>query len=114
VEGPKGTQTVVLINVQDPAFTSSTSDQVTLNLPSSFQHASQVVLRSGDPAGLASTNASAITVGGRQVLLDGSSSGRPSGAAVDVDHKTASVAVAPGTAAIVTFSHHEDDDRGDD
>jgi len=106
VEGPRGTLTAVLINVQDPASATSTTDAVTLNLPSAFQQARQVTLRSSDPAGLASTSAAAITLGGRQVLADGASTGTPTAVPVDVRHKSATVEVAPGTASIVTFSHH--------
>lgn len=105
VEGPTGTTTVVLINVQDPSSTTSTSDAVTVKLPSAFQKASQVTLQSGDPAGLSSTNASAITLGGRQVMPNGASTGKPTSVPVDVEHKSATVTVAPGTASIVTFSH---------
>jgi len=106
VEGPRGETTVVLINVQDPSSTTSTSDAVTVNLPSTFQKASQVVLRSTDPAGLGSMNASAISLGGSQVLPNGASTGTPTSVPVDVQHKSATVTVAPGTASIVTFGHH--------
>jgi len=106
VEGPRGTTTVVLINVQDPAAATSTSDAVTVNLPSAFQKASQVTVQSSDPAGLSSTDAAAITLGGRQVLPSGASTGTPAAVPVEVHHKTATVTVAPGTASIVTFSHH--------
>jgi len=105
-EGPRGETTVVLINVQDPSSTTSTSDAVTVNLPSTFQKASQVVLRSTDPAGLGSMNASAISLGGSQVLPNGASTGTPTSVPVDVQHKSATVTVAPGTASIVTFGHH--------
>jgi len=106
VEGPRGTTTVVLINVQDPSSTTSTSDAVKVNLPSAFQKASQVVLRSTDPAGLSSLNASTISLGGSQVLPNGASTGTPKSVPVDVQHKSATVNVAPGTASIVTFGHH--------
>ncbi len=106
VEGPRGETTVVLINVQDPSSTTSTSDAVTVNLPSAFQKASQVTLKSTDSAGLASLKASAISLGGQQVKPSGASTGTPKAVAVNVEHKSATVTVAPGTASIVTFGHH--------
>lgn len=105
VEGPRGTTTVVLINVQDPSTPTSTSDAVTVNLPSAFQGASQVVLRSTDPVGLGSLKASAISLGGQQVLPNGASTGAPTSVPVDVTHKSATITVAPGAASIFTFGH---------
>ncbi|HEX6443986.1 MAG TPA: glycosyl hydrolase family protein [Streptosporangiales bacterium] len=105
VESRDGKLTVVLINVQDPASSSSTGDAVTLRLPGSQGTAgSAVTLRSSAPGGLGSTDASAITLGGRTVGPDGIASGSPRHIRVEVGRDgSANVVVAPGTAQILTF-----------
>lgn len=105
VKEKAGTLTVVLINVQDPAHPDSTQDAVTLNLPSAYGTGSQVTLRSAAPEGLASLDAAQIALGGRTVSPAGVATGAPQSTAVAVDHRSATVTVAPGTAQIVTFSH---------
>ncbi|WP_270888234.1 glycosyl hydrolase family 79 C-terminal domain-containing protein [Pedococcus sp. 5OH_020] len=107
VEGPQGTVTAVLVNVQDPTSLTSTADAVTLTLPSTFQKAEQVTLKSDAPGGLSSTDASAISLGGRQVLANGAADGVPTSVPADVQQKSATVTVPAGTASIVTFSHDE-------
>jgi hypothetical protein len=105
VESRDGKLTVVLVNVQDPASSTSTGDAVTLHLPGSQGTAgSSVTLRSSAPGGLGSTDASAITLGGRTVGPDGIASGSPEHTRVAVSQDdTANVTVAPGTAQILTF-----------
>ncbi|MEV4813544.1 glycosyl hydrolase family 79 C-terminal domain-containing protein [Micromonospora avicenniae] len=105
VEGKAGALTVVLINVQDPARTESTHDAVTLNLPAAYRTGRQVTLRSAAPEGLASLDAGQISLGGQTVAPTGVASGTPQAVTVPVDHRSATVTVAPGTAQIVTFSH---------
>jgi hypothetical protein len=101
-----GSLTFVLVNVQDPSSADSTSDAVTLNLPTSYRSGRALTLASSAPGGLASLDASAITLGGRSV----NASGIPAGAArytpVGVHGTTSTVTVAPGTAQIVTFARH--------
>ncbi|MFG1834258.1 glycosyl hydrolase family 79 C-terminal domain-containing protein [Micromonospora chersina] len=104
VKGNADTLTVVLINVQDPTRVGSTNDAVTLNLPSAYHTGSQVTLRSTAPEGFASLDAGQISLGGQTVSPAGVASGTPQAAAVPVDHRSATVTVAPGTAQIVTFS----------
>ncbi|HEY8455698.1 MAG TPA: glycosyl hydrolase family 79 C-terminal domain-containing protein [Actinopolymorphaceae bacterium] len=103
LKGSKGTMTVVLINVQDPASATSTTDRVTLRLPSPYRAGRQVVLRSAAPEGLASTDVWAITLGGHRVLPSGVATGRPKATPVDVAGKTVTVTVPPGTASIVSL-----------
>jgi hypothetical protein len=106
VEGPEDSITAVLVNVQDPATTGSTADEVTLTLPSAFDSAKRVTLASTDPTGLASVDPSAITLGEQQVDATGRPTGHPSATPVTLDgHRSATVSVAPGTAALVTFTH---------
>jgi hypothetical protein len=103
VREPDGTLTVVLINVQDPATTGSAADEVTLNLPAPYRRAHQVTLRSTGAGGLASLDASQITLGSRTVGSTGAASGRPVAAPVGVDGTSSTVTVPAGTAQIVTF-----------
>jgi hypothetical protein len=104
VESRDNMLTVVLVNVQDPASSSSTGDAVTLHLPGSRGTAgSAVTLQSSAPGGLGSTDASAITLGGRTVGPDGIASGSPRHTRVEVGPDgSANVTVAPGTAQILT------------
>lgn len=104
VKGNGDTLTVVLINVQDPARAASTTDAVTLNLPSAYHAGSQVTLRSAAQEGLASLDAGRISLGGQTVSPAGAPSGAPQSAAVPVELRSATVTVAPGTAQIITFS----------
>jgi hypothetical protein len=83
----------------------SADQRVTLNLPSSYRGARQVTLRSSAPEGLASLDASRITLGGQTVSPAGLPTGTPQSAPVLVEHGSSAVTVAPGTAQIVTFSH---------
>lgn len=103
VEGPGSQVSVVLINLQDPASAASTTDAVTVHLPGVYDHASAVTLASADPAGLASLDASAITLGGRQVDAGGTAVGGWSREPVAVHGSSVSADVAPGTARIVTL-----------
>lgn len=105
VKSPNGDLTMILINVQDPTSSASTNDAVTLNLPTSYGEGRSVTLQSSAAAGLSSTDASAITLGGRTVAPSGVASGAPQAVAVDVQHRASTVTVAPGTAQIVTFSN---------
>ncbi|MGH3388250.1 MAG: glycosyl hydrolase family 79 C-terminal domain-containing protein [Actinomadura sp.] len=105
VKGKAGALTAVLINVQDPAKAESTNDRITLRLPSSYGAAQAVTLASSAPEGLASLDASRITLGGSTVNPAGLPTGSPQSTEVPVDHRTATVTVAPGTAQIITFSH---------
>jgi hypothetical protein len=100
VESDTGGLTMVLINVQDPA--AGTRDAVTLTLPRSY-HLGRSVLLTGT-GGLASTDASGITLGGRTVSTNGMQSGTPDWTSVPVDGRTTSVTVAPGTAQVISFS----------
>ncbi len=104
VEGPHGTLTMVLVNVQDPASAESTEDVVTVRLPSRFAKGRQVTLASTAPGGLSSTDASAVTLGGRSVSPAGVASGPPHATPVPVSGTSSTVTVAPGTAAIVTLT----------
>ncbi|MER7443482.1 glycosyl hydrolase family 79 C-terminal domain-containing protein [Micromonospora avicenniae] len=105
VLGRDGALTVVLINVQDPAVAGSTADTVELNLPVAYRQAGAVTLRSNAPDGLASLDASRITLGGQQISPAGTATGAPESTVVLVDHRSATVSVAPGTAQLVTFSN---------
>jgi hypothetical protein len=105
VLGLDGALTVVLINVQDPAVVGSTADTVAVNLPAAYRDGRAVTLRSSAPDGLASLDASRITLGGQQVSPAGTATATPESTVVPVDHRSATVSVAPGTAQLVTFSH---------
>lgn len=105
VKSQGGELTVVVINVQDPADPTSTDASVTLNLPSSFDDARQVTLASEDPVGLASLDARRITLGGRSVSAAGLPTGEPRSTTVEVDDRTSTLIVEPGSAQIVTYSH---------
>jgi hypothetical protein len=100
-----GALTVVLINVQDPAAAGSTTDTVALNLPTAYRDARAVTLRSSAADGLASLDASRITLGGQQISPAGTATGTPESTVVPVDHRSATISVEPGTARLVTFSH---------
>lgn len=104
VQSANNTLTMVLINVQDPADSASTTDSVQLDLPASYQAAgSSVTLQSSAPGGLASLDASAITLGGRRAVFDGAPPGAVDHTTVQVNDGAATVDVAPGTAQLVTF-----------
>ncbi len=105
VRGRDGKLTVVLVNVTDPASDAATDDVVNLTLPGRFHAGRALTLASSAPGGLASTDASAITLGGRSVDSSGTATGRERTGAVPVTRSgAATVTVAPGTAQIVTFS----------
>jgi hypothetical protein len=101
VQAPDGTLTMVLVNVQDPAAPASTDDAVTVNLPPGRAGGRAVTLRSS--GGLASLDASAITLGGARVSDRGVPSGVPGATPVPVTGGQATITVAPGTAQIITF-----------
>jgi hypothetical protein len=103
VEDRNGGLTMVLINIQDPAA-STGDDDVTVNLPSAYRRGRAVTLRTSAADGLASLDASAIRLGGRTISDRGVPSGRPEATPVRVAGGRSTVAVAPGTAQIVTFS----------
>lgn len=106
IESRNGTLTVVLINVQDSADAAATSDAVTLHLPAGYRRSgSAQTLKSSDPAGLASTDAAAITLGGRHALASGGAAAAAHHTAVAVRAGAAAITVAPATAQIVTFAH---------
>jgi hypothetical protein len=104
VEGKHGELTLVLINVQDPAAAGSTTDKVNLTLPGDYHGGKQVTLRSSAPQGLASSDASAITLGGRQIRPNGTSTGTPVGHPFTVHGDSFTAEVAPGTAQLVTLT----------
>jgi len=104
VEDRHGGLTVVLINVQDPAAADSTADQVTLGLPGWYRHGEQVTLRSSDPAGLASSDAAKVSLGGRQIRPNGTATGAPAGQQVRVHGDTFTSTVQPGTAHVITLT----------
>jgi hypothetical protein len=104
VESPDHTLTIILINVQDPSSPTSTTDSITVDLPASYHAAgSAVTLNSSAPGGFASTDASAITLGGRRAVFDGSPPGPFDHTTLPVDDGVARLTVAPGTAQIVTL-----------
>jgi hypothetical protein len=107
VIGRDGTLTMVLVNVQDPSSADSTADAVTVNLPTDYRSAKAVTLASSAAGGLASLDASAITLGGRSVTPSGVATGHLQSTSVAVHGTTSSVTVAPGTAQLVTFSRHD-------
>lgn len=104
IQSVNNTLTVVLINVQDPAAATSTADPVRIALPHPYYASgSAVTLSSSDPAGFASLDASAITLGGRHAPIDGTPAPATRQTTVPVRHDQAAIDVAPGTAQIVTF-----------
>jgi hypothetical protein len=105
IKGRQGKLTVVLINVTDPASANATTDAVTVGLPGHLRGGRATTLSSSAPGGLASTDASAITLGGRTVTPSGTPSGTFRSTYVPVSHTgSATIDVAPGTAQIITFS----------
>ncbi len=103
VETPNHTLTMVLINVQDPSKRGRT-DSVRLELPGSDHTAgSAITLKSSAPGGLASTNASGITLGQRRAVFNGAPPAAFDRSTVPIDEGAATVNVAPGTARIITF-----------
>ncbi|MGH3380042.1 MAG: glycosyl hydrolase family 79 C-terminal domain-containing protein [Actinoallomurus sp.] len=106
VKSRNGQLTMVLVNVQDPATAGTTDDAVTVNLPSAYRGGSAVTLRSAAAGGLASLDPSGITLGGRTISDRGVPSGRPGTTPVSVSGGRSTIAVAPGTAQIITFSAH--------
>jgi hypothetical protein len=103
VKSRNGQLTMVLINIQDPATSTSTTDTVTVNLPSAYRGGSAVTLQSTAAGGLASLDASGITLGGRSISDRGVQSGRPSATQVHVTGGQSTISVAPGTTQIITF-----------
>lgn len=104
VEGADDSLTMVLINVQDPSSPTGTTDAVELDLPESAHAAGlATTLQSSAPGGFASTDASAITLGGRHAVFNGDPPGALDQTLVPVHGGTATVDVAPGTAQIVRF-----------
>jgi hypothetical protein len=83
----------------------STHDRVTLQLPSWYRTGRQVTLQSSAPEGFASLDASRITLGGQTVSPAGIATGTPRSTTVQVDHRSSTVTVAPGTAQIISFTH---------
>ena len=104
VQGLAGELTTVLINVQDPASATATSDTVTLTLPLAYRTGRAVALASSSPGGLGSTDATGISLGGQTISTTGTASGVPAGTAVAVKGKSSTITVAPGTAQLVTFT----------
>jgi hypothetical protein len=104
VKSRNGQLTMVLVNIQDPATATSTSDAVTVNLPSAYRGGSAVTLRSTAPGGLASLDASGVTLGGRSISDRGVPSGHPATTPMRVAGGQSTITVAPGTAQIITFS----------
>jgi hypothetical protein len=103
VRSDSGALSLVLVNIQDPASTTSTTDAVTVQLPTRYLRGHALTLASGDPAGLASLDVSRISLGGQRVDGSGEATGTPHGDPVAVHGTTATVDVAPGTARIVTL-----------
>lgn len=105
IKDRQGKLTVVLINVTDPASANATTDSVTVGLPGHMRGGRATTLSSSAPGGLASTDASAITLGGRTVTSSGTPSGTFRSSYVPVSSTgSATIDVAPGTAQIITFS----------
>lgn len=102
VRGDRGNVSVVLVNVTDPAA-GGAAEAIILHLPGRFRGGQALTLRSAAPDGLASTDATAIALGGRTVDARGVPSGPPRSTPVTVGGDTATVTVAPGSAQIVTF-----------
>ncbi len=99
-----GELTIVLINVQDPASATATSDTVALTLPLAYRSGRAVTLASSSPGGLGSTDASGISLGGQTISTTGIASDAPAGTAASVSGKSSTITVAPGTAQLVTFA----------
>jgi hypothetical protein len=106
VEHKTGKMTVVLVNVQDPAVSTSMNDAVTINVPASYTSGHAVTLNSTGAGGLASLDAAKISLGGATISDRGVPSGEPSGTQVPVAGGQSTITVAPGTAQLVTFSTH--------
>ncbi len=104
VESADGKFTAVLINVQDPATATSVDDVVSVNLPRNYLGGHSVTLQSTGADGLASTDASAITLGGRSAPTGNGATGEPVATPVSVTGTQATITVAPGSAQIVTFT----------
>ncbi|HYU66927.1 MAG TPA: hypothetical protein VEK09_09260 [Jatrophihabitantaceae bacterium] len=104
VQGLAGELTIVLINVQDPASATATSDTVALTLPLAYRSGRAVTLASSSPGGLGSTDASGISLGGQTISTTGIASDAPAGTAASVSGKSSTITVAPGTAQLVTFT----------
>ncbi|MYS22452.1 hypothetical protein GA0115240_14215 [Streptomyces sp. DvalAA-14] len=90
--------TVVLDNVQDPA--TNAARPVTLNLGGAFRTGRLTSLTTSSPAGLSATTG--ITLGGHQVGPHGAYL-PPRSTPVAVHHRTATVTVPAGSAAIIQF-----------
>jgi hypothetical protein len=93
-----GRLTVVLDNVEDPAADGATT--VTLNLGGDFRSGRLTALATSSSAGLSATTD--ITLGGQQVGAHGAFP-RPHSTPVSVHHRTATVTVPAGSAAIIQF-----------
>jgi hypothetical protein len=104
VKGRDGSLTVVLINIQDPATAGSGDDSVTLGLPQGYRKGHAVTLSSSAPEGLASLDASRITLGGASVTPEGAPSAQPAATPVLVGRGSSTVDVPAGTARILTFT----------
>jgi Glycosyl hydrolase family 79 C-terminal beta domain len=104
VEHKNGKLTVVLINVQDPATSTSTNDAVTINLPAAYTSGHSVTLSSAGAGGLAALDAAQISLGGATISDRGVPSGEPHGAQVPVAGGRSTITVSPGTAQLVTFA----------
>ncbi|MEP9383013.1 glycosyl hydrolase family 79 C-terminal domain-containing protein [Nocardioides sp. KR10-350] len=103
VQGPGRRVTLVLINLEDLALAGSTTQRITVQVPHRLARGTAITLASADGAGLASLDASAVTLGGQRVDQAGDMTGRPHRAPVAVHGDTTTVDVAPGTARIVTL-----------
>lgn len=105
VESGPDTLTVVLINPQDPASATSTSDNVALHLRSKHGTGQAVTLRDSSPDGLSARDPDSITLGDRTVPAGGNPSAAPQHTLIPVHDGIATVHVLPGTAQLVTFTH---------
>lgn len=95
---------MVLINVQDPSSATSTADLVRLGLPASYHATSSAVtLQSSTPGGFASTDASAITLGGRHTVFAGGPPGDVRPHSRSGQRRNRHRQRRPGTAQIVTL-----------
>jgi hypothetical protein len=90
--------TVVLDDVQDPAANGPTT--VTLDLGADYRSGRLTALTTTSPDGLAATTG--ITLGGQQVGAHGAFAA-PGSTPVGVSHRTATVTVPAGSAAIIQF-----------
>jgi hypothetical protein len=104
VEHRNDKMTVVLVNVQDPAVSTSTNDAVTINVPAPYTSGHAITLGSTGAGGLASLDAAKISLGGATISNRGIPSGEPDGTRVPVAGGRSTVTVAPGTAQMITFS----------